>query len=233
MDRVQTSIQARVNCIFKYQNRFYFRHIVLPMLQYLLCLLSLSLHLLDSTHDSIASSYLNSIKIPEELLIPTNRTHSRVYKLFHNSSVKKKFHKRFTSSKALMKRKFRNATQHMVHNIKRILIPKYRNYRFNVSAVMERNIDPILICVNRKSGGHRGSLILTKINQLLNEYQVCDMNAYHIKTYLQLYKDFPSLKILCCGGDGSIQWIMNECYDQHMENISYHILPLGTGNGKN
>ena len=130
-----------------------------------------------------------------------------------------------------MKRKLSNATQHMVRKIRRILTPKYRNHVFNVSAIAERQIDPVLICVNRKSGGHRGSLILTKSNQLLNEYQVCDMNAYHIRTYLQLYKDFPSLKILCCGGDGSIQWIMNECYDQSLHNVTYHILPLGTGNG--
>lgn len=168
------------------------------------------------------------VRLPEDLVIvgKSNSTASRSYRLLRKKTARVK-----TFTRALLKRRLhvRNATRTAMH----ILTPKYRHCSLNVSEIVRRDISPLLVFVNRKSGGRRGREVLALLRQVLSEYQICDLSTEAPKTYVRLFKDVPSerLKVLCCGGDGSVQWVMNELFDAGLRNATFAILPLGTGNG--
>lgn len=97
-------------------------------------------------------------------------------------------------------------------------------------------ITPILAFVNRKSGGLKGDLALKNLQKVLNHIQICDLSRNNIIEFLKFYKNATTpcdLKIICCGGDGTIGWIMDEVYNMklhHNRTISYGLIPFGTGN---
>ena len=96
-------------------------------------------------------------------------------------------------------------------------------------------IIPILAFVNRKSGGKRGKEIIDQLSESLSIVQICDITSISPRKYLELYKNCQNdIKILCYGGDGTIRWIMDEVIASGIinnnRNISYGIIPLGTGN---
>ncbi len=73
---------------------------------------------------------------------------------------------------------------------------------------------PLLVFVNAKSGGNQGLLILTQMKQLLNPIQVYDLADGDPTAALQKFMVLPRLRLLVCGGDGSVSWVMNS-----LENI--------------
>lgn len=181
---------------------------------------------------SITESYsLASMRLTEDLIIKNStkllNTPQTVYNLLKDSSRKVK--RKLRKSRNLVRKRIKNATENVVANLKQLIVPKYQYDELNMSALLERDINPLLVFVNKKSGGQQGSLILAKFKEILSEYQICDLSSDKPKTYIQLYKSLPSsrLRVLCCGGDGSIQWIMNEFYDAHLLNATFSIMPLG------
>lgn len=97
------------------------------------------------------------------------------------------------------------------------------------------NISPVLVFVNKKSGGLQGQRALEVLKKELNNIQVCDLCSQNPSEYLKYYKDSSSnLVILCCGGDGTVGWIMDEVKKSGLNdgtrNISFGIVPFGTGN---
>ncbi|XP_035701794.1 diacylglycerol kinase delta isoform X4 [Folsomia candida] len=94
-----------------------------------------------------------------------------------------------------------------------------------------RGASPLLVFVNSKSGNNQGLSLLTRFKQLLNPVQVFDLLTDGPTLGLQLFKNFQTFRILVCGGDGSVGWVMAE-----VDRLSLHkqchigILPLGTGN---
>lgn len=100
--------------------------------------------------------------------------------------------------------------------------------------IKRENIIPILAIVNRKSGGLRGKRAIENLQKVLNEIQICDLSDNNISEFLALYKTMKiDLKIICCGGDGTIGWVMDEVYSADLYDgraISYGIIPFGTGN---
>uniref|UniRef100_A0A915PYN7 Diacylglycerol kinase n=1 Tax=Setaria digitata TaxID=48799 RepID=A0A915PYN7_9BILA len=71
---------------------------------------------------------------------------------------------------------------------------------------------PLLVFVNPKSGGNKGSKILHTFCWLLNPRQVFDITALKGPEFgLSIYKKVAStLRVLVCGGDGTVGWILNE-----------------------
>jgi len=98
---------------------------------------------------------------------------------------------------------------------------------------LEVGVNPLLVFVNRDSGGRRGKALLESLRSLsLNPLQICDLKDTPPGSRLSLFRDIPSrLNILCCGGDGTINWVMDELSRLNMSDVgSFGLIPLGTGN---
>ncbi|XP_072361119.1 diacylglycerol kinase eta isoform X4 [Scyliorhinus torazame] len=90
---------------------------------------------------------------------------------------------------------------------------------------------PLLVLVNSKSGDNQGVKFLRKFKQLLNPAQVFDLMIGGPHLGLRLFQKFATFRILACGGDGSVGWVLSE-----IDKLGLHkqcklgVLPLGTGN---
>ncbi|GAB6019773.1 hypothetical protein CHUAL_001321 [Chamberlinius hualienensis] len=90
---------------------------------------------------------------------------------------------------------------------------------------------PLLVFVNSKSGDNQGVKFLRRFKQLLNPAQVFDLMNGGPGLGLRLFKTFDPFRILVCGGDGSIGWVLSELDKLHMhKQCQLGVLPLGTGN---
>ncbi|XP_057176267.1 diacylglycerol kinase delta isoform X2 [Triplophysa rosa] len=90
---------------------------------------------------------------------------------------------------------------------------------------------PLLVLVNSKSGDNQGVKFLRRFKQLLNPAQVFDLMNGGPQLGLRLFQKFETFRILVCGGDGSVGWVLSE-----LDTLGLHkqcqlgVLPLGTGN---
>uniref|UniRef100_A0A3Q0SMF7 Diacylglycerol kinase n=1 Tax=Amphilophus citrinellus TaxID=61819 RepID=A0A3Q0SMF7_AMPCI len=80
---------------------------------------------------------------------------------------------------------------------------------------------PLLVFVNPKSGG----------NQVFTQIQSEDKTLQLLSCRLELYRKVHNLRILACGGDGTVGWILS-CLDELAltPQPPVAVLPLGTGN---
>lgn len=102
---------------------------------------------------------------------------------------------------------------------------------FLIRPVPSPLMKPLLVFVNPRSGGNQGTKILQSLMWYLNPRQVFDLSNGGPNEGLELYRKVPNLRLLACGGDGTVGWILS-C----LEELSFNpqppvaVLPLGTGN---
>jgi len=91
---------------------------------------------------------------------------------------------------------------------------------------------PLLIFVNSRSGGKYGHRLTGEFSQLLDGSQVFDLNKDGgPEIGLQAFHHVRNLRILVCGGDGTVSWVLSAIDQFAMESFPpVAILPLGTGN---
>uniref|UniRef100_H2YKX5 Diacylglycerol kinase n=1 Tax=Ciona savignyi TaxID=51511 RepID=H2YKX5_CIOSA len=89
----------------------------------------------------------------------------------------------------------------------------------------------LLVFVNSKSGDNQGVKFLRRFRQYLNPAQVFDLMCSGPQVGLKMFSKFESFRILICGGDGSIGWVLSEMDKFNLNNkAQVGVLPLGTGN---
>ncbi|XP_062852491.1 diacylglycerol kinase iota isoform X2 [Trichomycterus rosablanca] len=102
---------------------------------------------------------------------------------------------------------------------------------FMLKPVPSPLMKPVLVFVNPKSGGNQGTKLLQMFMWILNPRQVFDLSQGGPREALELYRKVPNLRILACGGDGTVGWILSALDDLQMNpQPPVAVLPLGTGN---
>lgn len=90
---------------------------------------------------------------------------------------------------------------------------------------------PLLVFVNRGSGGRQGAASLLHLRRVLSPHQVVDMDQGNAEEVLQSFGTVGRFRVLVCGGDGTVGWVLSLLDGAGLEYTPpLAILPLGTGN---
>lgn len=90
---------------------------------------------------------------------------------------------------------------------------------------------PLLVFVNSRSGSQQGLILKMQLRSLLNPIQVWDLADGGPEKVLKSFSVFTRLRLLVCGGDGTVSWIISALDKMELEKWPpIAILPLGTGN---
>ncbi|XP_031333831.1 eye-specific diacylglycerol kinase [Photinus pyralis] len=102
---------------------------------------------------------------------------------------------------------------------------------FVIKPIPSATITPVIVFINPKSGGNQGAKLLQKFQWLLNPRQVFDLTQGGPRMGLEMFKKVPNLRVLACGGDGTVGWVLS-IIDQIgiVPPPAVGVLPLGTGN---
>eukprot|EP00592_Proboscia_alata_P017613 CAMPEP_0194396516 /NCGR_PEP_ID=MMETSP0174-20130528/125035_1 /TAXON_ID=216777 /ORGANISM="Proboscia alata, Strain PI-D3" /LENGTH=597 /DNA_ID=CAMNT_0039192597 /DNA_START=84 /DNA_END=1874 /DNA_ORIENTATION=+ len=94
-----------------------------------------------------------------------------------------------------------------------------------------KDLSPLLVFVNSRSGLQQGHLIIAQLRRLLNPIQIFDLAEENPEKALESFSILSKLRVLVCGGDGTVNWIISIMEKMNLEWWPpIAILPLGTGN---
>lgn len=122
-------------------------------------------------------------------------------------------------------------SQHSVKQTYRSVIPNGRVRKYEL-VDLPQDSRPLLVFINGKSGGRNGPSLRRRLNMLLNPIQIFELSASQApEVGLQLFHNVKHFRILVCGGDGTVAWVLDAIEKQNYESPPpVAILPLGTGN---
>ena len=92
---------------------------------------------------------------------------------------------------------------------------------------------PLLVLVNKLSGGQHGEKIYRELLRSFNPRQVFLLgNNADMEQALDIYASLDDTRICVCGGDGTVGWVISTLTKKYpsMTNPPIGICPLGTGN---
>ncbi|PNF21722.1 Eye-specific diacylglycerol kinase [Cryptotermes secundus] len=102
---------------------------------------------------------------------------------------------------------------------------------FVIKPIPSASVKPVLVFINPKSGGNQGAKLLQKFQWLLNPRQVFDLTQGGPRMGLELFRKVPNLRVLACGGDGTVGWVLSVLDQIGITPApAVGVLPLGTGN---
>ncbi|KAG1682165.1 Diacylglycerol kinase iota [Nymphon striatum] len=102
---------------------------------------------------------------------------------------------------------------------------------FVVKPIPSLSSKPVIVFINPKSGGNQGAKLMQKFQWLLNPRQVFDLTHGGPNAGLEMYKKTPNIRIVACGGDGTVGWLLSALDEIGMNPPPpVAVLPLGTGN---
>ena len=109
------------------------------------------------------------------------------------------------------------------------------NYRAQYASNQEGDslYTPLLLFINKRSGGQSGEKIYRKLLRVLNPRQVFLLqNDRTIIRALEIYASLPNVRICVFGGDGTVGWVLGRLAELYslLNNPPVCICPLGTGN---
>ncbi|KAL1492221.1 hypothetical protein ABEB36_012704, partial [Hypothenemus hampei] len=115
---------------------------------------------------------------------------------------------------------------------KRRVSNKDKEYKtFVIKPIPSTTVTPVIVFINPKSGGNQGLKLMQKFQWLLNPRQVFDLTQGGPKFGLELFRKVPNLRVLACGGDGTVGWVLSIIDQIKMKPAPpVGVLPLGTGN---
>ena len=115
-----------------------------------------------------------------------------------------------------------------------------------VPEMVDPQATPVLVFVNRKSGGGLGQLVINELRKMpaVDQLQVWDLAWSQsgtwppktaFKPWIEYLRAGRCLRVLACGGDGTVAWVLGKdgiCgLDETLQmQVSVGILPFGTGN---
>jgi len=113
-----------------------------------------------------------------------------------------------------------------------LTVPDKNGYIIGDDLLPDSQWTPLLVFVNSRSGPQQGQLILMQLRRLLNPIQIWDLADGDPTTVLRSFLILSRLRILVCGGDGTVSWIISTLEEMNLERRwpPIAILPLGTGN---
>ncbi|XP_076346730.1 diacylglycerol kinase zeta-like isoform X2 [Tachypleus tridentatus] len=152
--------------------------------------------------------------IHTDIIVPP----SWIVKLPRKGSFKSSL-RRSPKKKGSTKRKFKKENE------------KEQPRTFAIKPIPSTSSKPLIVFINPKSGGNQGAKLMQKFQWLLNPRQVFDLTQGGPSAGLELFKKVPNLRILACGGDGTVGWVLS-LLDEICITPSppVAVLPLGTGN---
>lgn len=107
-------------------------------------------------------------------------------------------------------------------------------FRFALDLPRFSSCRPLLCFINPKSGegSQSSSLLLSSLCAALNPVQILDLSQHKPESLLRAFAPHLSkARILVCGGDGTISWILNTLDAMNLpEPPPIGLIPLGTGN---
>jgi len=116
------------------------------------------------------------------------------------------------------------------------VVPDKHGYIFGNIGDRRWNGTPLLVFVNSRAGPQQGHVLLHQCKCLLNPIQVWDLGKDgDPEVILESFSVLKTLRILVCGGDGTVSWILS-AIGRVYQNFKFErwppvaILPLGTGN---